>query len=141
MRPRLLFLERLARQAAQDARGGHRYPAHFLGELAVLGREGVTQVVASDIGPHGARLSLPAQGFLGARTPVCLRLACDASGASSFAPLGGHVAWARGERGGETIGVHLDLASKEDRLHWARVFHRCRADFEQRFIAVDRLVG
>jgi hypothetical protein len=140
MRSRLLFLDRVGRGAAQDGRAGLRYPAALVGELAVRGGERAISVAVDDVGPRGVRIRLAGDGFVRAGTPIRLWLAEGTSGASSFAALAGHVAWVgRGTEG--PLGIRLELGSKEDRLHWARVFHRCRAEFERRFVAEARLVG
>ena len=140
MRNRLLFLDRLGRGTAHDGRAGVRYPARLVGELAVRGGERALSIEVDDVGPRGARVLLSGDGFIGAGTPVRLWLAADSSGASSFAALAGNVAWVgRGAEG--PLGVRLELENKEDRLHWARVFNGCRAGFERRYVAVDRLVG
>ena len=140
MRGRLLFLDRLGRGATHDGRAGVRYPASMVGELAVRGGERAVSVQVDDVGPRGARLRLADGAVVSGTTPVRLWLAADVSGASSFAPLAGNVAWV-GRHAEGPLGVRLDLGNKEDRLHWARVFNRCRAEFERRFVAVDRLVG
>lgn len=140
MRGRLLFLDRLGRGAAVNARGGYRYPASLVGELAVRGGERAISIRVDDVGPHGARVRLSEEGCVGPTTPVRLWLAADTSGASSFAALAGNVAWVGHDAEGP-LGIRLELGNKEDRLHWARVFNRCRAEFERRFVVVDRLVG
>ena len=140
MRSRLLFLDRLERGAAHEGRSAIRYPASLGGELVVLDGDRALPVRVEDVGVRGARVHLTEGSFLAPSVPVRLWLAAGESGASSFAPLAGHVAWLnRGES--ERLGVKLELGNKEDRLHWARVVNRCREDFERRFIAIERMVG
>lgn len=139
MRSRLLFLDRLERGAAADGRSGLRYPASLVGELGVRGDERALEVSVEDVGPRGARIRAPNPSlFAGAAGggTVRLWLASGTSGTSSFASLAGRVAWVD-KALGQTAGVRLELGTKEDRLHWARVFSRCREDFERRFISVE----
>jgi hypothetical protein len=147
MRPRLIFLERLERGAANDGRSGSRYPTRLSGELMVRDGERALQIRVDDIGTHGARVRLPTKAYVIKDTAVRLWLAWNSSGASSFAPLPGRVMWVdRVERdgdrvGGEDLGVQLDLGSKEDRLHWARVFRGCQQDYERHATPSERRVG
>jgi hypothetical protein len=136
MRTRLLFLDRLERGTTRDGRTGVRYPAQLRGELSLRGDERALEVAVDDVGPRGVRVLLPATSVLSSAAAVRLWLTSPESGASSFAALAGHVAWVD-KAHGDRAGLHLELGSREDRLHWARVFNRCREDFEGRFVRVD----
>lgn len=139
-RPRLLFLERLERGAANEGRASSRYPSELPGELMVRDGERAVPIRVQDVGTHGARVWLPAKAYVDKSTPVRLWLSSNTSGASSFAPLVGQVSWVDRVRG-DTLGVQLALGTKEDRLHWARVFRHCQHDFERLFVTAERRVG
>ena len=138
MRSRLAYLQRLEREPAADLRNGNRYPAQLAGELRVRDDGRALPIRVDDVGTHGARLRLPAKGLAVKDAPVRLWLAVQASGVSSFAPLAGRVSWVDRARG-ELLGVHLTLSSREDRLHWARLFSRGREEFERNFVSLDHV--
>ncbi len=141
MRGRLLFLDRLARQATHESRRGQRYPSALVGELAVRSGERALAVEIADVGPHGARVAVPDPSeVLGKGAPVRLWLGCSSSGVSSFAPLAGEICWVDRAHG-DSVGIRLQLGSREDRLHWARVFLRCREAYERGVIPHNRHAG
>jgi hypothetical protein len=133
----------MERGAARDGRSSSRYPTSLPGELMVRDGERALPIRVDDVGTHGARVRLPAKAFVKKETTVRLWLAWNASGASSFAPLPGRVMWVDhlDRVGGEDLGVQLDLGSKEDRLHWARVFRGCQQEFERHATPSERRVG
>jgi hypothetical protein len=140
MRSRVIFLDRLGRGAASDSRGGVRYPTLIASEIAVRESERAQPAEVLDVGPRGARILMPRTSFVEAGSAVRVWIAPAQSGESSFAPLSGRVAWLDRSKA-ETFGVRLDLANKDDRLHWAKVVTRAREAIERDSHRVDRLVG
>jgi len=140
MRNRVLFLDRLGRGTASDSRGGARYPTRLASEVAVREAERAQPAEVLDVGPRGARVITPRASFVEAGSTVRLWVAPEQSGESTFAPLTGRVAWLD-RSDAETFGVRLDLATKEERLHWAKVVTRARETLERAAHLVDRRVG
>ncbi len=62
------------------------------------------------------------------------------SGESSFAPLAGHLAWVDAQQP-ENTGIQLDLATREERLHWARIVTRARDELHARLVPHEPLTN
>lgn len=145
MRTRVLYLERLGRGSAHEARTAARYPTELRGELVVRSGERPLRARVVDVAVRGAKIVLGEQSFVAAGSTVELRVAMPKSTEIVRAPLVGRVAWIDGapqnEGVGGSLGVRLDLATTDERLHWAKIVTRAREAFEEHPIKVGRLVG
>jgi Tfp pilus assembly protein PilZ len=140
MRARVAFLDRLSRGAAADGRAAVRYPADLRGELLVRNGERPSPALLVDVAVRGARVILSESANVTPESAVELRIALPRSGESVRSGLVGRVAW--WHRDAKTVlGVRLELATAEERLHWAKVVTRAREVFEERPIKVQKLVG
>ncbi len=143
MRHRVLFLDRLGRGAAHDGRTALRYPTRLASEVGLREGERAQPGEILDVSPHGARVHLIRSGLADVVAnggTVKLWVAPPVSGEASFSPLAGRVAWLD-RSSGDKFGLRLELATKDDRLHWAKVVTRCREAVERERQLVDRLVG
>jgi Tfp pilus assembly protein PilZ len=148
MRARALFLDRLARGSAGEARGALRYPTDLPGELTVRTDERATAARVLDVSVRGARVSLSSQAFVQAGSAIEARIAVATSGEFARMPLRGRVAWI-GERSdaainrnsSQQVGVRLDLSTTDERLIWAKIVTRAREALEEQPIRVEKLTG
>lgn len=140
MRPRALFLDRLARGSAAEGRSALRYPTEIPGELTARETERATTAVVVDVSVRGARMMLASPAFLAMGCTIEARIAVPRSGEFPRMPLRGRVAWV--DRGsGQHVGLRLDLGSTEERLIWAKIVTRARESLEDHPIRVERLTG
>jgi Tfp pilus assembly protein PilZ len=140
MSQRVLFLDRLARGAASEGRAAVRYPTEMRGEVFVRDSERPAPAMLVDVAVRGARILLSEPVIVGRESVVEVRIASPRSGESVRSGLVGRVAWSTRE-GKTQMGVRLELATTEERLHWAKVVTRAREVFEERPIKVPKLVG
>ncbi|MGZ3420342.1 MAG: hypothetical protein ACXVEE_20875 [Polyangiales bacterium] len=140
MSARVLFLDRLSRGAAADGRAAVRYPTDMRGELLVRSNDRPSPALLVDVAVRGAKILLSEPVVVTPESVVELRVASPRSGESVRAGLVARVAWSN--RDGKTaMGVRLELATAEERLHWAKVVTRAREVFEEHPIKVPKLVG
>lgn len=131
-RPRALFLERLSRGVTTEGRGAVRYPARLPGEVRILAEEKPLSTHLVDVGVRGARVEVLQPAYCEPGQRVEITVALPRSGEINLSPLVGHVAWRSVSRDGKTsLGVRLDLESKEERLHWAKIVTRAREALEE----------
>lgn len=132
MRPRALFLERISRGVTTEGRGAVRYPARMPGEVRILVEERPLSSHVVDVGVRGARLEVTEAAYCEPGQRIELSVALPRSGEVNLAPLVGHVAWRSVSREGRTsLGVRLDLETKEERLHWAKIVTRARESLDE----------
>ena len=137
MRARAVFLERLSHGATAEGRSAVRYPARLPGELrttsgAAFGVEDrPLSTTVLDVGVRGARIEVKNPAFWEPGQRVELAVVLPRSGEVNLSPLVGHITWRSVSREGRTsLGVRLDLESKEERLHWAKIVTRVREALE-----------
>ena len=142
MASRVLFLDRLARGAANESRSSARYPTNLLGEVEARETERPVEARVLDVAVHGARVSVARGAFVDAGSAVSMRIAMPRSGEVARSPLRGRVAWvspaAREGVSSRTIGVRLELATSDERLIWAKIVTRAREELEASPIRVER---
>ncbi len=137
MRARAAFLERLSHGATAEGRSAVRYPARLPGELRTRAavefgaQERPLSIVVVDVGVRGARLEVESAAFLEPKQRIELAVVLPRSGEVNLAPLVGHIAWRSVSREGQTsFGARLDLETREERLHWAKIVTRVREALE-----------